>query len=255
MEYSITTLAKKTRVTCRTLRHYDQIGLLKPSVRLANGRRVYGDEEFMRLCEIVFCKKVGISLPKIKEIFRSKDPAKGAAVALVARKKALAQEIKKLQRHMTCIETALPQYKNCDLSPQERLAKFSSYQNMVKELEHIETEEIGKEAAERAKKKIETLSEETVDDLTDESNKLMKEFVKAAERDLDPGSKEAQALIQWNYDMTARFHVVTKEMFVKIQDSILDQKEFYAAYHPKLPQFLFEALGIFAAQFYGTQGK
>jgi DNA-binding transcriptional MerR regulator len=247
MEYSITTLAKKTRVTGRTLRHYDQIGLLKPSVRLTNGRRVYSDEEFMRLCEIVFFKKIGISLPKIKEIFRSKDPVQGAAAALTARKRALAQEIKRLQRHMACIDTVLPQYKNCSLNSRERLAKFCSYQNMVKELEHIEMQEIGKEAAEKAKKKIETLSEETVDDITEESNRLMKAFVKAVERDLDPGSKEAQALIQWNYDMTAQFHVLTKEMFLKIQDSILDQKEFYAAYHPKLPQFLYQAMGVFIA--------
>jgi len=60
MEYSITSLAKKTRVTGRTLRHYDQIGLLKPSVRMASGKRVYSDEEFMRLCEIVFFKKMGV---------------------------------------------------------------------------------------------------------------------------------------------------------------------------------------------------
>ncbi|HSX38314.1 MAG TPA: MerR family DNA-binding transcriptional regulator [Chlamydiales bacterium] len=30
MEYSITSLAKQARVTVRTLRHYDQVGLLKP---------------------------------------------------------------------------------------------------------------------------------------------------------------------------------------------------------------------------------
>ncbi len=57
MEHSITSLAKKARVTVRTLRHYDQIGLLKPSIRLANGRRIYSDEESMRLFEIVFFKK------------------------------------------------------------------------------------------------------------------------------------------------------------------------------------------------------
>ena len=247
MEYSITSLAKKTRVTGRTLRHYDQIGLLKPSVRMASGKRVYSDEEFMRLCEIVFFKKMGISLPKIKEIFHSKDPAQRAAAALTARKKALAQEIKKLQRHMACIDITLPQYKNCNMNQQERLAKFCSYQNMIKELEHIEMQEIGKEAAENNKKKIEALSEEKIDELTDESNKLMKEFVRAVEQDLDPSSQEAQALMKWNYDITAQFHAITKEMFVKIQDSIFDQKELYAAYHPKLPEFLHQAFGVFIA--------
>lgn len=250
MEYSITTLAKKTRVTGRTLRHYDQIGLLKPSIRMSNGRRVYSDEEFMRLCEIVFFKKIGISLPKIKEIFRSKNLAQAATSALIARKKALSQEIKKLQRHAAMIDTTLPQYKNCPLNQQERLAKFCTYQNFIKEIEDIEMQEIGKEAAENKKKKIEDLSEEMIDELTDESNKLMRAFVKAVELGWEPGSKEAQDLVKWNYDMMAKFHVITKDMFVKIQTSILDQQEFYAAYHPKLPQFLYEALGIFAASMF-----
>lgn len=59
MEYSITSLAKKTRITGRTLRHYDQIGLLKPLIRMTNSKRVYSDEQFMRLCEIVFFKRRG----------------------------------------------------------------------------------------------------------------------------------------------------------------------------------------------------
>ena len=245
MEYSITSLAKKTRVTGRTLRHYDQIGLLKPSVRMASGKRIYSDEEFMRLCEIVFFKKMGISLPKIKEIFCFKDPTQSAAAALIARKKALAKEIEKLQRHMACIDATLPQYKNWHLSQKERLEKFKSYQNMIKEIEDIQVQEIGKRAAENNKKKMETLSEEKMDELIDKSNNLLKEFVKAVEQNLDPGSKEAQSLIRWNYDMMAQFHVVTKEIFFKIQDSVLDQKEFYAAYHPKLPEFLYHAMDIF----------
>src|SRR5690242_20262147 len=141
MEYSITSLAKKTRVTSRTLRHYDQIGLLRPSIRMASGKRVYSDQEFMRLCEIVFFKKIGIGLPKIKEIFGFKDPIQAVTAALTARKKALSQEIKKLQRHMACIDAALPQYKNCNMNQKERLEKFCAYQNMIKEIEHIQIQE------------------------------------------------------------------------------------------------------------------
>lgn len=255
MEYSITSLAKKTRVTGRTLRHYDQIGLLKPLIRMGNGKRVYNDEQFMRLCEIVFFKKVGIGLPKIKEIFHARDCNKAAAVALTARKQALAKEIKRLQLYATSIDTALPQYTNCTLNQKERLEKFCAYQSMIKEIENIQVQSIGKEAADNNKKKIETLSEEKVDELIDKSNKLMKEFVKAVEQDLKPGSKEAQALIKWNCDMMAEFHVVTKDVLLKIQNSVLDQKEFYVAYHPKLPQFLYEALGIFAAHFFQDQKK
>lgn len=255
MEHNITTLAKKARVTVRTLRHYDQIGLLKPSIRMANGKRIYSDEESMRLFEIVFFKKVGISLPQIKEIFRSKDCMKAAAAALVVRQQSLAKEIKKLQRYTTCIDTILPQYKNCSMSQKERLEKFCSYQNMIKEIEDIQIQKVGKEAVERAKKKIETLSEDQIDELTDRSNKLMKEFVKAVEQGLDPGSKEVQKLIKQNYDMIAEFHAMPQEIFLKLRDNILDQRKFYEAYHPKFPEFLYEAIDVFTTGFFENQRK
>jgi len=255
MEHSITSLAKKARITVRTLRHYDQIGLLKPSIRMANGRRLYSDEESMRLLEIVFFRKIGISLSKIKEIFCSKNVLQSAATALMVRKQALAKEMKKLQRYTACIDTVLPQYKNCNMSEKQRLEKFCSSQNLIKEIEDIQIQKIGKEAAVRAKKKIETLSEEKVDELTDQSNKLMREFVKAVEQGLDPASEEVQKLIQWNHDMMAEFHVVTKEIFLKLRDHILTQKECYLAYHPKLPEFLYEAMDVFINRHFGKKRK
>lgn len=246
MEHSITSLAKKVRVSVRTLRHYDEIGLLKPSIRQANGRRIYSDEDAMRLFEIVFFKRVGISLSKINEIFASKDVLRAAATALMTRKQELAKEMQKLQRYTACIDTVLPQYKNCNMSEKERLEKFCSTQNMIKEIENIQIQKVGKEAVEKAKQEMETLSEERVDELTDQSNKLMREFVKAVEQDLDPASKEVQKLIQWNHDLMAEFQVVSKEIFLKLRDHILDQKECYLAYHPKLPEFLYEAMDVFA---------
>lgn len=255
MEHTITSLAKKARVTVRTLRHYDQIGLLKPSLRMANGKRIYSDEDSMRLFEIVFFKKIGISLSKIKEIFCSKNVLQAAATALMTRKQALANEMKKLQRYTACIDTVLPQYKNCNMSHKERLEKFCSTQNMLKEIEHIQIQKVGKEEVEKAKKKMETLSEEKMDDLTDQSNKLMRALVKAVEEDLDPASKEVQKLIQWNYDLMAEFHVVTKEIFLKLRDHILDQRKCYLAYHPKLPEFLHKAMDVFADKHFHNKNK
>lgn len=250
MEYSITSLAKKTRVTSRTLRHYDQIGLLKPSVRMANGKRVYNDEQFMRLCEILFFKKIGIGLPKIKEIFHAKDYSKAAALALAERKQALVKEIKRLQIYAANIDTVLPQYKNCTLNQRERLEKFCSLQNTLKEVEEIQIKEFGKEAFEKAQKELEALSEEQVDAFTDRSIKLRNAAVKAAEQELDPSSKEVQEIIKRYYDLLTEFNSVTREIFLKLRDSVLDRREHYIAYHPKYPEFLYRALDVFASKFF-----
>ena len=49
MEYSIQELSRLSGVTTRTLRWYDQIGLLKPSRVAESGYRYYGGAEVDRL--------------------------------------------------------------------------------------------------------------------------------------------------------------------------------------------------------------
>jgi DNA-binding transcriptional MerR regulator len=66
MEYSVESLAKLTKVSVRTLHYYDEIDLLKPLIRMANGRRYYGIEQLHRLLEILYFKEMGISLKKIR---------------------------------------------------------------------------------------------------------------------------------------------------------------------------------------------
>lgn len=252
MEYSITSLAKQARVTVRTLRHYDQVGLLKPLIRMANGRRVYGDEQFLRLFEIVFFKKVGLSLPKIKGLFLSRDYNKAVAAILVTRRQQLAKEIKKLQRYATSIDVTIPYYKNSTLSQKERLDQFRSTQNAMKEVEEMQVKEFGKEIVEKGKEKMDALTTEQVDERVDQANKLMKDAIKAIEKGLKPDAKEVQGMIQRYYDLLTEFNPVTQEAFLKLRDFVLEHKEFYASYHPKLSEFLYDAMGVFAKEFFAT---
>jgi DNA-binding transcriptional MerR regulator len=60
--------AQRTKVTVRTLHHYDRIGLLKPQRSARNGFRLYGVREFARLQQIRTLKFIGFSLYQIREI-------------------------------------------------------------------------------------------------------------------------------------------------------------------------------------------
>lgn len=60
--------AALSKVTVRTLHHYDRIGLLRPKTRDRNGFRLYGAGEFARLQQITTLKFIGFSLAKITEI-------------------------------------------------------------------------------------------------------------------------------------------------------------------------------------------
>ena len=52
-------------VTSRTLRHYDDIGLMTPIGTNHGGHRIYGETELLRLQEILILRELGFPLPEI----------------------------------------------------------------------------------------------------------------------------------------------------------------------------------------------
>jgi DNA-binding transcriptional MerR regulator len=60
-------LAKRTGLTVRTLHHYDDIGLLRPSRRTPGGHRLYGRAEVERLQQVASLRHLGLSLEEIAE--------------------------------------------------------------------------------------------------------------------------------------------------------------------------------------------
>ncbi|TKK85766.1 MerR family transcriptional regulator [Herbidospora galbida] len=63
--WTIGQLAQATRTTVRALRHYDEIGLLRPTGRTPNGHRRYGPEDLRRLYRIRSLRTFGMSLEEI----------------------------------------------------------------------------------------------------------------------------------------------------------------------------------------------
>ena len=61
MEYTVKALAELSGVTARTLRWYDQKGLLKPLRVSDAGYRIYGPEQVDRLQLILFYRALGLA--------------------------------------------------------------------------------------------------------------------------------------------------------------------------------------------------
>jgi DNA-binding transcriptional MerR regulator len=59
-------VAKATGLTVRTLHHYDEIGLLRPSARSGSGYRLYGDADMRRLYRIIALRGMGFPLDRIR---------------------------------------------------------------------------------------------------------------------------------------------------------------------------------------------
>ena len=67
-DWSIAEVARFSGLTSRTLRHYGEIGLLAPARFGANGYRYYGEEELLRLQQILVLRELGLALPEIGRI-------------------------------------------------------------------------------------------------------------------------------------------------------------------------------------------
>lgn len=68
MEYTIKKLAGLSGVSTRTLRYYDEIGLLKPARIASNGYRIYGTDQVDTLQQILFYRAMEVPLEEIRQI-------------------------------------------------------------------------------------------------------------------------------------------------------------------------------------------
>ncbi len=73
--WTVGRLAELSGVTVRTLHHYDQIGLLSPTLRSAAGYRLYTRSDLTRLQRIVVYRRLEMSLDDIADLLDGSDDA------------------------------------------------------------------------------------------------------------------------------------------------------------------------------------
>lgn len=93
--YSITELAKEFGVTTRTIRHYEDQGLLNP--KREGTSRIFSSRDRVRLKLALRGKRLGFSLNEIRELFELYDLAKDE-------KKQLEEFLAKLEKRRAILE-------------------------------------------------------------------------------------------------------------------------------------------------------
>src|SRR4051794_29990666 len=68
MAWSIADVARMSGGPSRTLRHYDDIGLLVPAYTGSNGHRYYEEAELLRLQQILLMRELGLGLRDIATV-------------------------------------------------------------------------------------------------------------------------------------------------------------------------------------------
>lgn len=66
--YRVGEVAALTKVSVRTLHHYDRIGLLRPSARSEAGYRLYAEGDLLRMQQVLTLRYLGFPLARIREL-------------------------------------------------------------------------------------------------------------------------------------------------------------------------------------------
>lgn len=117
MEYTIQKLSAMAGITSRTLRYYDQIGLLCPARISSSGYRIYGQQEVDQLQQILYYREMDLPLEEIKALLNQPGFDRLAALRehhqrLVAQQSRTLALIHTIQRTISAEERGIPMNDN-----------------------------------------------------------------------------------------------------------------------------------------------
>ena len=251
MEYTINQLAKLAGVSTRTLRYYDQCGLLPPKAVRSNGYRIYGETEVNRLQQILFYRELGVDLSEIGRILAEKDF--DGLSALQSHLSALREKRARLERLIDNVQKSISAMKGeTEMTDKEKFEGFK--EKLISDNEQKYGQEIrtkyGVETVDRSNAKLKNMTKEQygeLETLTQELNNTLK----AAFAQGDPGSELAQKACelhkQW---LSFYWDHYSKEAHRGVAQMYVDDPRFTAYYDaiaPGCAVFLRDAVQIFCA--------
>jgi DNA-binding transcriptional MerR regulator len=114
--YRVKEVAVLSGVSIRALHHYDDIGLLVPSGRSASGYRLYGDDDLLRLQQILIGRELGLSLEAIRRSLD--DPRFDRRAVLQAQRAELERRAGRAGEMIRAIDAALAALDEVEMQPE-----------------------------------------------------------------------------------------------------------------------------------------
>lgn len=236
MEYTINKLARMAGVSTRTLRYYDEIGLLLPARISSNGYRIYGEKEIDRLQQILFYRELGVQLDQINKIIDSKDFDEDAA--LKSHLTALRTKRKQLELLISNVERTIKAKKG-----EVIMSDKEKFQGFIKKMVDDNERDFGKEVREKygdnavdsSNAKLLAMSEEEYSEIEVLTNEL-NETLKAAVENGDPASDIAQKAAELHKKWLCYYwESYSKEAHIGVTQLYVDDPRF-TQYYDKIAE-------------------
>ena len=207
-DWSIQEIARLAGTTSRTLRHYDDIGLLPPSRIAANGYRHYDAAALVRLQRILLLRELGLGLPQIAEVL---GPSTGSgtqgagsgtrtateAAALETHLALLREEQTRLARQIASVESTITALRGGENLMAENMFDGFDHTRYKQEVE----ERWGEKAYADGDSWWRGMTDAERTDWQQRVSDLGRDWIAAAESGIDPASPAAQEVarrhVEW----------------------------------------------------------
>jgi len=249
MEYTVQRLAKMAGISARTLRYYDQIGLLKPAGINSSGYRLYGQAEVDRLQQILFYRELGVKLDCIKEIMMS--PSFDVVKALREHRINLLKKREQLDLLIASVDKTIAfKEGKIEMSDHEKFEAFK--QKLIDENEQKYGREIrekyGADVVDKSNQRLKAMSKDQYEEAVRLEREL-KEKLYEAFKTGDPAGELAQKTADLHRKwLSLYWDSYSKEAHAGLVQMYVDDERFTAYYdkdQPGAAAFLRDAVFIY----------
>ncbi|GGF98418.1 MerR family transcriptional regulator [Paenibacillus aceti] len=251
MEYTIQKLGQLAGISTRTLRYYDEIGLLKPARMNSSGYRIYGAAQVDQLQQIMFYRELGFSLERIRQVIT--DPSFDRIVALKQHRRQLLDRRQQLDLLIANVDYTIAEAEGrLRMTDSEKFTGFK--QQLITENEQKYGAEIrkkyGDQTIDQANSKLMNMTQEQYDRVKALEDEVISTLLEAYQTG-DPSSELAQRAAdlhkQW---LTCYWDSYSKEAHAGVAQMYVADERFRAYYdqhQPGLAQFLRDAIDVYVS--------
>jgi len=253
MEYTVQKLGSLAGISTRTLRYYDEIGILTPARISSSGYRIYGQKEIDRLQQILFYRELGVSLDSIKDIVSA--PSFNGANALMEHREKLLEKREQLDVLIANVDKTIALTEGrIKMSNKEKFEGFK--QKMVNDNEKKYGKEIrekyGKDTVEKSNAKLMNITQEQYDEVTALANQVAETLAEAFATGNPAGELAQKAADLHKKWLTYYWSEYSKEAHAGLAQMYVDDPRFTAYYDEKQPgtaKFLSDAILVYTGMY------
>lgn len=252
MEYTVQRLGQIAGISTRTLRYYDEIGILRPARINSSGYRLYGKAQVDMLQQILFYRELDMTLANIKDIVT--EPGFDIAKAMKEHREKLLIKRERLDLLILNIDRTIDSSKGgIEMMDKEKFNGFK--QKLVDDNEKEYGDEIrgkyGDDAIEKSNNKVKGMTKFQMEEVQSLANEII-DTLAAAFKTGDPAGDLAQKVADLHKKWLCFYwDEYSKQAHAGLAQTYVDDERFTAYYDEKQPGtavFLRDAILVYTGE-------